>query len=233
MLNAVNQVNATLPTQANEWFRKDSVAYSPRERMIVNYFSIVTNSLNRDFFRQVLQNEDLGKKLIGVEDNSFYIENKVSQKLVCMFEDGETIIEIRMSPEELKDYSLSNMTDKEITEWIYTNTALSTKAIAPIQLTDCITIMGSDFNKMGMELTIYWYVNSDCTVDQEEFHMGVREYIIELIKYNHEEELALEEHMKQSTYRRSHYPVMITIVCSGDNCPTFTESILSSTIVNH
>lgn len=231
MTHAIAVANSQLPSRGNDWIRKDSVAYHRDERSVVNYFSITVAEEQREFYRKLCREDDLIKRLLGMEDNSFFISKRVNLSVVFKFEDGEEIRSVVLSPKELKELAESKMSGKDITEWIYFNMAMSLRSISPIRVDECTSIMGADFNRSNMEITIYWHLDDGCVFDEIELREGIREYLAEVVIYNQKNIVELETHMNQSVYRRSDYPMRLTMVCNGGNVGTITESILSTDVI--
>ena len=247
MCQAAEYANAKLPIQANDWMWQDSVSYNPIERTYYHYFSFRVEGELKKFFRRVFQDNELAKILLSTENNSIYIENNISLGVVGKFRDGEVIFRDVYSPEELKEMASHKWEGKEIAKLIYTNMALSLNALAPVRLDECTTIIGADFDGedkdplntgisvSNMELTIYWYIDEKCLIgmDETDLRQVAHEYLVELVQENRRNMLALEQHEQLQSFKRTQYPVKVTLVCNrGDGC-FIRESILSSNLTTN
>ena len=232
MRQAVKSINANLPNQANDWMWKDSVSYNSKERILYHYFSFRVDESKKELFRRILMNDQLTKNLLMTEDVSIYLDNNISMGMISKFGDGEVISKIIISPEEMKRASTIGITHKELTEYIYANLSISTNAVCPYRIDDCTTITGADFNQANMELLLYWLVDDECMpyLDEPTIRDAMKDYIVELIRYNHRNILELEENMKLSTYKRSDFPVRVTLVCNSSNSIPIRESVLSTDV---
>lgn len=229
---AVEYANANLPNQINDWMWKDSVSYNPQERTLYHYFSFHVDESKRILFRKMLMNDQLGRNLLLTEDVSIYIENKISMGVVSTFEDGEVISKIIISPEEMKAVSTQGVSYKDLTEYIYSNMAISLSAICPYRIDRCTSITQADFNRNEMEFVIYWEIDDDCMplLEEQVIRETMKDYIIELVQYNRNNIFELEKHTKLSTYKRSDFPIKITLVCRSNNGFSISESMLTSDV---
>lgn len=229
---AVEYANANLPNQANDWMWKDSVLYNPQERTLYHYFSYRVDESKKALFRKILMNDQLGRNLLLTEDVKIYIENNISMGVVSTFEDGEVISKIVISPEEMKAVSTQGVSYKDLTEYIYSNMAISLSVICPYRIDDCTSITQADFNRNEMEFIIYWEIDDDCMplLEEQALREIMKNYIIELAQYNRRNILELEKQSTLSTYKRSEFPVKITLVCSSINGFSISESILTTDI---
>ena len=155
--------------------------------------------------------------------------------VVGMFKDGEIISSIIITPKEMREDPETPIDNKDLTKYIYANMAISLNIICPKPIDEegCFTITSADFNWDSMELHLYWnFDDNECELsgDENDLREQIREYIGELIKYEHEQLLALEEHTTMSPFKRSEYPVKVTIECSSPNGLFIRESILSTDV---
>lgn len=229
---AVEYANASLPHQANDWLWKDSISYKPQERTLYHYFSYHVDGLKKALFRKILSNDQLGRNLLLTEDVSIYIENNISMCVVSTFEDGEVISKIIISPEEMKAVSTQGVSYKDLTQYIYLNMAISLCAICPYRIDECTSITQSYFISDKMELVICWEIDDDCMplLEEHDIREIMKNYIVELAQNNRRNIIELENQTTLSTYKRSDFPVRITLVCSSPNGFSISESILSTDI---
>lgn len=153
--------------------------------------------------------------------------------VVSTFGDGEVISKITISPEEMKKVSAQGISYKDLTEYIYANMAISICAVCPYRIDECTTIMRADFIVDNMELVLYWDIDDECMslLNEQDIREVMREYIVELVKYNHRNILELEKFTTLSPYKRSEFPVKVSLVCSNSNGFCIRESVLSTDIV--
>ena len=229
---AVEQANAGLPNRANDWMWKDSITYNAQEKTVYNYFSYHVDKSPKPLFRKTLSNTQLGKTLLLTEDLSVYLENNVSMGVVNTFEDGEVISKIVITPKEMRKISTQGIDYRDLTEYVYANMAISLCAICPYQIDECFTITQADFDSDNMEFVLYWKLDNDClqSLVEQDFREMMREYIAGIIIQNKRNLLELEKRTTLSTYKRSDYPVKVTLVCTSSNGFSISESMLSTNV---
>ncbi|MBQ6047169.1 MAG: hypothetical protein IJL38_06065 [Bacteroidales bacterium] len=239
MKNAVKELNARMPMRGNDWMWKDSVAYDADNRIISQYFSYhvegARENLFRHLYREIDKDTALMRILMGTENNSIWIENNVSVRYVGKFPDGEVLYDMTYSPKELKDIVEHPFSSKEITEKIYMNQAVSLNAVTPIQLSDgYIVIKRAEFKPNNSELTIYWDVDNELmqyasVQDLEEY---MEDYITLLVQYNHQQLLDLEK-AGNSMYKRTVYPVRVTLISHLSGKRQIKVSKLTTEVINN
>jgi len=229
---AVEQANAGLPNRANDWMWKDSITYNAQEKTVYNYFSYHVDKSLKPLFRKTLSNTQLGKTLLLTEDLSVYLENNVSMGVINTFEDGEVISKIVITPKEMRKISTQGIDYRDLTEYVYANMAISLSAVCPYIIDQCFTITRADFDSDKMEFFLYWNIDKDCLqfLVEKDIREMMREYIARIIKQSKENLLELERHTTPSSYKRSDYPVKVTLVCTSSNGFSISESMLSTDV---
>ena len=216
---AVEYVNANLPKQANDWMWKDSVSYNSQERTFYHYFSFRVDDSKKELFRKILMNDQLAKNLLLTEDVSIYLENNISMGVI-------------ITPDEMKKVSNHGISHRDLTEYIYANMAISMSAICPYRIDECTTITQADFDREKMELFLYWDIDDYCMpyLEEQTVREIMKEYITGIVQYNHKNLIELEKRTTPSTYKRSAFPVTVTLVCNSSNGLSIKESVLSTNV---
>lgn len=229
---AVEYVNANLPKQANDWMWKDSVSYNSQERTFYHYFSFRVDDSKKELFRKILMNDQLAKNLLLTEDVSIYLENNISMGVISTFGDGEVVSKVIITPDEMKKVSNHGISHRDLTEYIYANMAISMSAICPYRIDECTTITQADFDREKMELFLYWDIDDYCMpyLEEQTVREIMKEYITGIVQYNHKNLIELEKRTTPSTYKRSAFPVTVTLVCNSSNGLSIKESVLSTNV---
>lgn len=233
MRQAVEYANTNLPNQANDWMWKDSVSYNPKERIFYHYFSFRVDESKKELFRKIMMNDQLAKNLLMTEDVSVYLENNISMGVISTFGDGEVVSKVIITPEEMKKVSNHGVSHMDLTEYIYSNMAISMSAICPYRIDECTTITQADFDRERMELLLYWDIDDYCMpyLEEQTIREIMKEYVTGIVQYNHKNLIELEKQTTPSTYRRSEFPVTVTLVCNSSNGLSIRESVLSTDVI--
>ncbi len=236
MYKYASDVNKMLPKQLNDWLWMDSVVYNHKSKTYTQFLHIIVEDSQREMYKELFKNQDVMKSCVGKIDNSFFIENNVSYGETILFADGELCGSYVFTVKELKDMANHVNTDEETTFQIYRNMAISINAEAPTKLDEHTTLTGADFNEQKMEFTMYWYVEREILDLMEEagvdIHDVLRDALVEQINYSYSNQVKGERFQDKTTYRRSHFPIRMTLVCKSDNGYSVSESVLSSDVIN-
>lgn len=229
---AVEYANANLPNRANDWMWKDSVSYNSKERTVYHYFSFRVDESKKELFRKIMTNNQLAKKLLMTEDVSIYLENNISMGVISTFGDGEVVSKVIITPDEMKEVSNHGISHRDLTEYIYANMAISMSAICPYRIDECTTITQADFDREKMELFLYWDIDDYCMpyLEEQTVREIMKEYITGIVQYEHKNLIELEKRTTPSTYKRSAFPVTVTLVCNSSNGLSIKESVLSTNV---
>lgn len=233
MQDMVESVNALLPIQVNDWMWKDSVSYNAKERIYYQYFSYRVEGFTKELFRKIYMNDHLTKSLLLTEDLSMFSNKNISICVIYTFGDGEIVSKTIITPEDMRKSSTKGVSNKNLTEYIYANWAISLSAICPYRIDECTTITRCDFNRNDMEFILYWEIDDDCNPFLEEHTIRdiMKEYLTELVSDNHRNLIELEKHTQQFAYKRSVFPVKVTLISYSNNGFYASESIYSNDVI--